>query len=325
MPMRARSDRDPRSWFTNRDSRPRMSASNLGSPGWTGPHRSRFRYRTVDSRRSSGRRRIDDDADPCTSPPADAGTRPTPKDKTTAMKRMHAFMFCLSLTLGPLLSATGQQDEAAWPHWRGPDGTGAADGNPPIEWSEEENIRWKVETPGKGSSTPIVWKDWIIITTAIDTGVVAPESERPEPPPQRQRPGGAGGRGEGGQRGGRGRGGRRGGRGRRNREPPKNYFEYAVIAMDRKTGKTVWTSKVEKNRSPRTWPRHQQPGLGFTDDGRQAHLRLLRFSRGLLPGHEGQGPMEEGSRDHADPKSIRRRWHTVASRRHADRHLGPRG
>ena len=63
-----------------------------------------------------------------------------------------------------------QAEEAWWGNWRGPRGTSVAPrGNPPTEWSEEKNIRWKVTTPGLGSSSPIVWEDRIYLTTAIET------------------------------------------------------------------------------------------------------------------------------------------------------------
>ncbi len=52
-----------------------------------------------------------------------------------------------------------------WPQWRGPLATGVAPhADPPIEWSETKNIRWKVELPGKGHSTPIVWGDRVFVT-----------------------------------------------------------------------------------------------------------------------------------------------------------------
>lgn len=58
-----------------------------------------------------------------------------------------------------------------WPQWRGPLGTGVAPrGNPPVEWSEGENIRWKVAIPGTGHSTPVVWGDRIFLTTARPIG-----------------------------------------------------------------------------------------------------------------------------------------------------------
>ncbi|MFC2125172.1 PQQ-binding-like beta-propeller repeat protein [Bacteroidota bacterium] len=57
-----------------------------------------------------------------------------------------------------------------WPQWRGPKATGeAVYGNPPVEWSEMKNIKWKIEIPGKGLSTPIIWEDKIFISTSVAT------------------------------------------------------------------------------------------------------------------------------------------------------------
>lgn len=63
------------------------------------------------------------------------------------------------------------KDEGNWPQWRGPLHTGEATrGNPPLEWSEDKNVRWKVEVPGLGKSTPVVWNDLVFVTTAVPTG-----------------------------------------------------------------------------------------------------------------------------------------------------------
>lgn len=57
-----------------------------------------------------------------------------------------------------------------WPQWRGPLATGEAlSGNPPIEWSEQENVRWKIRLSGTGHSTPAVWGNNIFITAAKPT------------------------------------------------------------------------------------------------------------------------------------------------------------
>lgn len=61
-------------------------------------------------------------------------------------------------------------DSAAdyWPTWRGPDMTGVAkNSNPPLKWSETENIKWKVKLPGDGLSTPVIWADKIFFLTAV--------------------------------------------------------------------------------------------------------------------------------------------------------------
>jgi outer membrane protein assembly factor BamB len=56
-----------------------------------------------------------------------------------------------------------------WAQWRGPSGQGVVEGSGfPDSWSDKENVRWKVEVPGRGNSSPIVWKDRIFLTTAHD-------------------------------------------------------------------------------------------------------------------------------------------------------------
>ena len=78
------------------------------------------------------------------------------------------FLFILSGTLAGQNSLT--EIEKNWTQWRGPYETGVAPtGNPPIEWSESKNVKWKSEIPGIGHSTPIIWKDQMILLTAIKT------------------------------------------------------------------------------------------------------------------------------------------------------------
>ena len=54
-----------------------------------------------------------------------------------------------------------------WPQWRGPSGQGVVEGTGFLDrWSDTENVRWKVEVPGSGRSSPIVWEDRIFVTTS---------------------------------------------------------------------------------------------------------------------------------------------------------------
>lgn len=103
----------------------------------------------------------------------------------------------------------------AWGQWRGPLATGyAPNANPPIEWSEAKNIRWKTELPGKGHSTPIVWGDMIFLTSAIPQGdPLKPRFVRP----------GA----------------------HDNFDSTQNH-EFVVLAVNRKTGKILWQKTVHK-------------------------------------------------------------------------------
>lgn len=56
-----------------------------------------------------------------------------------------------------------------WPQWRGPDGLSVAKpGEYPAEFSPEKNVVWKIELPGVGSSTPIIWEDKIFVTSGVE-------------------------------------------------------------------------------------------------------------------------------------------------------------
>lgn len=55
---------------------------------------------------------------------------------------------------------------ANWPRWRGAEGIGhVEDSALPQKWSSGD-LNWKVELPGKGQSSPIVWEDQIFLTAA---------------------------------------------------------------------------------------------------------------------------------------------------------------
>lgn len=73
-----------------------------------------------------------------------------------------------------------------WGQWRGPEHSGASpSANPPIRWSENNNVLWKTTIPGRGNSTPIVWGDKVFLVTSINTGKVDPILPKPEDQPKR--------------------------------------------------------------------------------------------------------------------------------------------
>ncbi|MCG6191081.1 PQQ-binding-like beta-propeller repeat protein [Maribellus maritimus] len=80
-----------------------------------------------------------------------------------------AFLFLNFISVD--LAGQNLPGEDFWPQWRGPMATGAAiKGNPPVQFSETQNLKWKIPIPGKGHATPIVWGDKIIIETAVPKG-----------------------------------------------------------------------------------------------------------------------------------------------------------
>ena len=55
-----------------------------------------------------------------------------------------------------------------WTEFRGPTGQGHSTATGlPVHWSDTENVRWKVDVPGKGWSSPIVLNGRIYLTTAV--------------------------------------------------------------------------------------------------------------------------------------------------------------
>ena len=98
-----------------------------------------------------------------------------------------------------------------WPGFRGPSASGVADGQRlPDTWNGASgaNVRWKIPVPGLAHSSPIVWGDRIFVTSAISSRADArssPDSTARGRPPRIARP-----------------------------------QQWVVMALDRRTGKTVW-------------------------------------------------------------------------------------
>lgn len=66
------------------------------------------------------------------------------------------------------VSADDSMYQNSWPQWRGPGVDGVSPhGDPPLHWSETQNIAFKVPIPGRGLASPIVWGDRIFLMTAV--------------------------------------------------------------------------------------------------------------------------------------------------------------
>ena len=58
-----------------------------------------------------------------------------------------------------------------WPQFRGPDGQGHSNAKGiPLEWSETQHVRWKVEVPGEGWSSPVIANQQIWMTCSEAKG-----------------------------------------------------------------------------------------------------------------------------------------------------------
>ena len=59
-----------------------------------------------------------------------------------------------------------------WPRWRGPLGNGvSSESVVPVQWSRAKNILWKTVISGEGSSSPIVFGNRVVLTSARDDGL----------------------------------------------------------------------------------------------------------------------------------------------------------
>jgi outer membrane protein assembly factor BamB len=104
----------------------------------------------------------------------------------------------------------------SWPQWRGPLGTGFAPAaDPPIEWSEEKNVRWKLPLQGQGHSTPVVWGEDVFVTSA------KPSGEALEPRHDTAH-------------------------GAHDGVPVTHYHDFTVIAIRRSTGEIKWHKTVHR-------------------------------------------------------------------------------
>lgn len=89
--------------------------------------------------------------------------------------------------LAPLLLLAQKASAPApddWPHWRGPTANGVAGGPAPRSFGDGEHVRWRVEIPGRGMSTPILLGERVFVTTAVpreasaaSAGTAAPEEQ----------------------------------------------------------------------------------------------------------------------------------------------------
>ena len=101
------------------------------------------------------------------------------------------------------------QLESNWHQWRGPSADGVSpNATPPTEWSESNNVAWKVPVSGEGIATPIVWDGKIFLVTSVATDRV-PETAAANDERALTR-------------------------------PPNLFFQFKVVCLSLETGETIW-------------------------------------------------------------------------------------
>lgn len=212
-------------------------------------------------------------------------------------KFLFAGLVAFSIVRSAIAADPSTDAKNSWPQWRGPLATGVAPlADPPNEWSETKNVKWKVKIPGAGSSTPAIWGNKVFILTAIATGKkpekktaeflgnAAPygdgtnaETPRPEFQPRREGrpPGRDGFRGGPGGPGGF-RGGPGGGRG----EAPSELYQFVILCIDRNTGKTIW-QKIAREEVPHEGTQQNNTFASASPITDGKHVFAFFGSRGL--------------------------------------------
>ena len=125
------------------------------------------------------------------------------------MKRLSHILRALCVAAS-VVSLSPAVADGNWPNWRGPGLNGIAlNADPPVTWSETENIKWKTALPGDGQTTPIIWGDRIFLQAAVPvegetTDFDATKATR----------------------------------------PITGRYEFVVLCLDRKSGEILWQKTV---------------------------------------------------------------------------------
>jgi outer membrane protein assembly factor BamB len=142
-----------------------------------------------------------------------------PETETEMLRRSVAEPIAATDRLRPSATERSKRNTLNWPGFRGQDGDGIGDGAAtPVSWNIEtgDNVRFAIEIPGLGNSSPVVWGDRIFVTTAIAEG----EQE----------------------------GIRVGNTGSGETVRDEMVHSWQVLAFDKTTGKQLWSTEIGRGR-----------------------------------------------------------------------------
>jgi outer membrane protein assembly factor BamB len=147
-------------------------------------------------------------------------------------------------------AGTPEQEEN-WAQWRGPNYNGTAPkADPPIEWSDTKNIKWKADLPGRGSATPIVWGDNVFVVAAEKTDRVVGVDDVPKFESKLDK----------------------------KTKAPQNFYRFVVLCLDRNTGRPKWT-RVAAEKVPHEGHHetHSYAAGSPTTDGKYLYVSFGSF------------------------------------------------
>lgn len=75
------------------------------------------------------------------------------------MRQVNSLLSCCWLLL-----VAGSVPAQEWSRFRGPNGAGTSSVTIPAAW-DDDDYRWRVTVPGIGHASPVVWEDWIFVSS----------------------------------------------------------------------------------------------------------------------------------------------------------------
>lgn len=76
---------------------------------------------------------------------------------------------CVAVAAASTATLSTATAAETWKQWRGTGQVGVAPGEGfPITWSDTENIKWRIDVPGSGASTPVIRDKFAMLTSGID-------------------------------------------------------------------------------------------------------------------------------------------------------------
>ena len=134
----------------------------------------------------------------------------------SAQSVVKVFLILAALAFSAAAENPAPDLDHAWAQWRGPQANGfAPHAAPPVEWSEQKNVRWKIPLSGKGHSSPIVFGDRVYLTAAVPVGDDLPPVYDTAP-------------------------------GAHDGVPVTHRHQFTVLAIERKDGRIAWQRVVRE-------------------------------------------------------------------------------
>lgn len=171
----------------------------------------------------------------------------------------------LTIAVVACLAGNANGADVAWPQFRGAAGDGriVAAGFPQ-QWSESQNVAWKVPMVGTGWAQPVVWGDTVYILSAAADGVDKPKKLREgarDPASSFSGP----------------------------KKPPEIVYRWDLLALDLKTGSQRFSRRVaEQMPGIPTHPTNTYATETPATDGQRIYLWLASIGKAYAYDMQGE-------------------------------------